>query len=225
MCIESNEIDYSQFDFLNQKQIDIIIIYLEHLRRHDKGNTFNHSYSVMNIAVQLGELLGIAGTNLAHLRLAALLHDIGKISIDEEILLKPNALTNMEWLIMRSHPPVGAMILMCQDFPDDIINGISQHQEKWDGTGYPNNLVGNGIFSYAQIIKIADSYQVMRTTSRPYQKDYRPLSPNEAEDELRKCSGKDFNPAIVNVFSANHYLFLPYILTPLPPVPMPAAAA
>ncbi len=130
------------------------------------------------------------------LRIAALLHDIGKIGIPEKVLNKQDSLTAEERNLINTHPAIGVDILSPVSEFSSIIDGVKYHHERYDGNGYPDKLSGDKIPLVASIISVADSYDAM-TTDRPYRKA---LSYDEAVKEIKKNSGKQFNPKIVEAF-------------------------
>jgi HD-GYP domain-containing protein (c-di-GMP phosphodiesterase class II) len=127
---------------------------------------------------------------------AGSLHDIGKIGISETILNKEGKLDNIEWGIMKLHPVKSAEILETTEEYKDIAEVVAAHHERWDGTGYPNGLRGEGIPKMARIIAVADAYDAM-VEIRSYRA---PVSKEDAIAELVKCSGTQFDPHIVDVF-------------------------
>jgi len=156
--------------------------------------TRGHSDRVAGYATLIAERLGIAHEQRVALEMAAYLHDIGKIGIAEEILLKPGALTDDEMAQMRHHPLIGANILKPVAFPWAITPVVRHHHEYFDGTGYPAGLRGDEIPLLARILTAADSYEAM-TADRPYRTG---LSSTDAIAELRRCSGTQFDPRIVD---------------------------
>jgi len=128
------------------------------------------------------------------LRVAVLLHDIGKIGIGDTLLNKESPLTDEEERIMREHPLKGAEIIRPIKELKYIIPIIRHHHERWNGTGYPDGLSGNMIPIGARILNVADSFEAMRS-DRPYK---RGLTIEEAEQEIIKYSGIQFDPQIVN---------------------------
>jgi len=159
--------------------------------------TRGHSERVAVYSVRIGERLGLDGKDLDFLRYAALLHDVGKISIKEEILNKPGRLTDDEFQTMKKHPEYGAAIMMPVKAFRRIIPSMYYHHEKYCmGGGYPHGLQGEDIPLEARIISVADSYDAM-TSHRPYR---RALSIEQAVGELLKYSGTQFDPNIVDVF-------------------------
>ena len=127
---------------------------------------------------------------------AAYMHDIGKINISQDILIKSSRLTEVEWEVLKSHPKNGAEIIKNVSILKEVVPIILQHHERYDGTGYPNRLKGNEISYLARMLTVVDSFDAM-TSSRPYQS--RKTFP-EALAELERCSGAQFDPEIVQDF-------------------------
>lgn len=156
----------------------------------------SHSERVMGYTVFLAKKMGIAGKELEELAKGALLHDIGKIGISDNILLKPGKLDESEWIEMRRHPQVGYAILSEIDFlkrPTEIILG---HHERFDGTGYPNQLKGSQIPVGSRIFALVDTLDAM-TSDRPYR---RALPFEAVTKEVIKYSGTQFDPEIADLF-------------------------
>lgn len=158
--------------------------------------TGSHSERVMNYTVLLAEKMGIAEAELGVMARGALLHDIGKIGISDNILLKPAMLDEAEWKEMRRHPQLGHDILSGIRFLKAPAEIILSHHERFDGSGYPNRLAGRDIPLGSRIFTLADTLDAM-TSDRPYRK----ALPFEAVlDEVKRCSGSQFDPEIVDVF-------------------------
>jgi len=155
-----------------------------------------HSSRVSFLCIKIGRALGMKGDELNSLRAISNLHDIGKIAIDSSILNKPGPLTNKEWEIVKKHPEIGYRIIATSHEYAEIANDILSHHERYDGKGYPRGLLGDNIPIRARIISVADSFDAMIST-RPYRK---PLTTQEAIDELKRNSGTQFDPNIVEVF-------------------------
>lgn len=159
--------------------------------------TRGHSERVAVYAVRIGERVGMAGRDLDFLRYAALLHDVGKINIRDEILNKPGRLTDDEFTVMKRHPEYGAAIMMPVKAFQKIIPFMFYHHERYcAGGGYPVGLSGDAIPLEARIISVADAYDAM-TSHRPYR---RALSIEQAVQELIKNSGSQFDPKLVDIF-------------------------
>ncbi|PIU64231.1 MAG: hypothetical protein COS85_13235 [Armatimonadetes bacterium CG07_land_8_20_14_0_80_59_28] len=162
--------------------------------------TRDHSDNVSLYAVRVAEELGLSGAEIETVRFASILHDIGKIGISEGILLKPGKLTDEEFEKMKEHPAIGANILADAEFPWDIVPIVYHHQEKYDGTGYPDGLTGEAIPIGARIISVCDTYQAV-TSDRAYRKA---LPEEKAIDILRKVSGTQLDGNIVALFLKIH---------------------
>lgn len=163
--------------------------------------TMGHTERVVNIALTIARNLSniqIENWNIfkESLSIAALLHDIGKISIPEKILNKKKPLNEKEWQFILRHPVVGFEILSSLEEYQDVLLGVKYHHERYDGKGYPSALKGENIPLIACIISVADSYDAM-TSERPYRKA---LTPQDALIEIKKNRGKQFHPLIVDAF-------------------------
>jgi putative nucleotidyltransferase with HDIG domain len=160
--------------------------------------TAGHSQRVQRIAVALGEELGLERERLDVLRFAGLFHDIGKIGVPDAILTKPDRLTKLEFEIVKHHPEDGARIVGRLHPLHAAVPAILHHHERWDGQGYPHGLRGEGIPLEAAIVGLADALDAM-TTDRPYS-SARTLE--DATDEIVRCRGTQFAPAVVDAFVA-----------------------
>lgn len=156
----------------------------------------SHSERVMNYTTFIGRRLGIAGKELEELAKGALLHDIGKIGISDNILLKPGQLDESEWVEMRRHSQVGYSILSEITFLKAPAEIILSHHERFDGTGYPRGLKGDSIPVGARIFALVDTLDAM-TSDRPYRKAL-PLDAVTAE--VKRCSGTQFDPELADLF-------------------------
>lgn len=159
-------------------------------------STHRHSQAVTELSVALARELGLSEEQVQTIRDAAILHDIGKIGISEEILFKPGPLTSGERAVVEAHPVVGASILLGIPHMEPLIPLVRHHHERYDGTGYPDHISGDQIPLGAQILAIADAFDAI-TTERPY---HRGLSIPEACELLRKEAGTAFAPALVEAF-------------------------
>jgi HD-GYP domain-containing protein (c-di-GMP phosphodiesterase class II) len=160
--------------------------------------TRGHSDRVAKYSVHVGRQLGLTEEELDRLKIAALLHDVGKIGVDDRVLKKPGALTPEEFDIMRQHPAKGANIMRPVAQLKDMLPGIELHHENVDGGGYPYGLKGEQIPMMARIIGVADTFDAI-TTNRPYQSG-RGLE--EAFEIIRKLAGKKFDPRVVDALEA-----------------------
>ena len=158
--------------------------------------TRGHSRRVTLYSVAIAEQLGLSAKEIENIRYSGLLHDVGKIGISDSIIRKPGRLTDEEYGIIKTHPSIGARILKPVDFLADKIPGVLHHHEYYDGRGYPDHLVGEDIPLAGRIICVADCFDAM-TTNRPYRKG---LSVNTVIAELKKLSGKQFDPICVEAF-------------------------
>jgi diguanylate cyclase (GGDEF)-like protein len=160
------------------------------------GFTGSHSDRVGELAARIARRLGVEDAQIELTRVAASLHDLGKLAIPEEILRKPGTLNESERLVLQRHPQIGHRMLESLGV-EPIADWVLHHHERWDGDGYPDRLRGEEIPLGARIIFVADAYDAM-TSERVYD---RSLSPSEALEELERCSGSQFDPAIVDAFS------------------------
>lgn len=158
--------------------------------------THGHSIRVAEYSVFLAEELRLTDVEIREVELCALLHDIGKIGIPDNVLLKPARLTRAEFEIMKSHPVRSAKILEKISPLRNLIPGIKHHHERFDGLGYPEGLKGTNIPLYARIILIADTYDAM-TSTRPYRLA---MDKEIAFAELEKCANTQFDPQLVDAF-------------------------
>ena len=158
--------------------------------------TGGHTRRVMSYSLAIGRALGLSGIDIINLKLAAILHDLGKIGISDEVLLKSNELSRDEFEHMMLHTVYGAEILNNIAHLKDVIPGVKHHHEQYDGSGYPDGLRGKGIPMIARIIAVADTFDAI-TTDRPYRKG---LSLASAFEELKKSAGTQFDPAVVEAF-------------------------
>jgi diguanylate cyclase (GGDEF)-like protein/PAS domain S-box-containing protein len=155
-----------------------------------------HAQRLKEISVKIGKKMALYDNELDDLSLLAMLHDIGKIAIPDYILGKPAMLTEEEWKIMKSHCEIGYRIAVASPELAHIANLILSHHEKWDGTGYPQELKGEEIPLLSRIITIVDAYDAM-TSDRPY---HAAVTSDVALGELKRCSGTQFDPIIVEKF-------------------------
>ena len=154
-------------------------------------------------AVGIGNILGLSENEIDALRTAALLHDIGKLAIPDHILNKPGKLTPAEMDKIRIHSSVGASILEKVGFPYPVVPTVKYHHECWDGSGYPERLMGNKIPLTARILTVADAYDSLRG-ARPY----RPaISRKDARNFVDSGAGTQFDPKIVSIFLSNLNVF------------------
>jgi HD-GYP domain-containing protein (c-di-GMP phosphodiesterase class II) len=158
--------------------------------------TRGHSERVARYSIAIGKHLGLPPEQIKNLRISALLHDVGKIGIDDRILRKPGALSEDEFEIMKTHPEKGAAIMSGVAQLIDIIPGMKYHHEKWSGGGYPEGLVGDQIPMQARIVAIADTYDAM-TTNRPYQKA---MELGYVVEKIVSFAESRFDPQVIDAF-------------------------
>jgi len=159
--------------------------------------TRGHSERVARYSVAIGKNAGLSEQEMRNLRISALLHDVGKIGIDDRILRKPGALSDDEFEVMKGHPAKGAAIMSGVAQLIDIIPGMKYHHEKWSGGGYPDSLTGEEIPMQARIVAIADTFDAM-TTNRPYQKA---MEINYVVEKIKSFAGTRFDPRVVDAFA------------------------
>ena len=160
------------------------------------GETEEHALRMTDLALALGRELELSNTQLNYLSLLATLHDIGKVTIPENILRKPGNLSDEEWEIMRDHPERGYRIAAATEEFAPIANYILHHHERWDGSGYPRGVKEDEIPLLSRIISIVDAYDVM-TNGRPYKE---PMTEDEALEEIARCAGSQFDPELAEKF-------------------------
>jgi len=163
-------------------------------------STHDHLKRVQTYAVQLGKDLGLSEAELNALRAASMLHDIGKLAVPEQILSKPGKLTPEEFDRMKIHPIVGAEILDRVQFPYPVVPIVRSHHEKWDGTGYPHGLKGQGIPIGARILSVVDCFDAL-TSERPYR---RAMSADEAMKHLISEIETSFDPRVVEAIEKRY---------------------
>jgi len=156
--------------------------------------TKGHSERVAKISVILAQELNLSNRDIENIEYVALLHDIGKIGIEDRILSKEEKLTTQEYKKIQEHPVVGAKIIEPIDFLKNAYISIYHHHERYNGNGYPDGLKEKNIPIYARIIGVADAYDAM-SSDRPYRKKF---SKEKILKEFTDQSGKQFDPQIVN---------------------------
>ncbi len=156
-----------------------------------------HTQRLLDHCMKMGEQKKLSDTTMTALALLSQVHDLGKISIPDSILFKPESLTDEEWQIMRQHPEKGYRIAMVSS-PDlkEVANLILTHHERWDGLGYPLGLKQEEIPIECRILSVADSFDAM-VSERPYSA---PKTKEEAITELERCAGSQFDPEVVRLF-------------------------
>src|SRR6266540_2030449 len=182
------------FDNLERTFLETVEALANALEANDEY-TSSHARWITDLALKVGEELGLEGTSLKRLELGALFHDIGKIGIPETILSKPGPLTPAEREIVETHPELGEKIIAPIDRLEEVRPIVRHCHERYDGDGYPDRLSGDDIPIESRIILVCDAYHAM-TTDRPYRKR---LSADEALRRLQEAAGTQFDPRVVEV--------------------------
>ena len=186
----------SRRDQARGSNLAAVLALTEVLDIRDAG-TAHHSQTVGRYSEAIARGLGLPEDLVERVRLAGILHDIGKIAVPDAVLSKPGKLTDEEWAEMRKHPQVGALIVDGAELKD-VAAWVGSHHERPDGNGYPAKLAGDAIPLEARILAVADAYEAM-TCDRVYR---RALPVEVARDELRKGAGSQFDERVVDVFLA-----------------------
>jgi diguanylate cyclase (GGDEF)-like protein/putative nucleotidyltransferase with HDIG domain len=163
--------------------------------------TGEHSEAVIEMSGAVARNLGLNMPEVERVKSAALLHDIGKVAIPDEILHKPGPLTDDEWRLMREHPVIGERILRVLPGLGTVARIVRHEHERWDGGGYPDGLAGSAIPLGSRIIIAADTYHAI-TSDRPYRAS---RSHSEAIEELTRCAGSQFDPAVTAALIGHLY--------------------
>ncbi|MGK2850016.1 MAG: HD-GYP domain-containing protein [Candidatus Limnocylindrales bacterium] len=171
----------------------------------DKRDPFTalHSQRVKNIAVDIGRVMRVNDAELEALEWGGLLHDVGKIGVPDNVLLKQERLNREERMIMNAHPVLGAQIIAPVTKLAPELPIIRHHHEWYNGSGYPDRLIGDEIPKLARILHVADAFEAM-TAARPYRMT--PLTHEQALGELRKFAGIQFDPVVVDAFVKTHHV-------------------
>jgi len=183
------------FEELEEAYLQAIVALSRAIDARDSA-TGQHSNRIAFLAAAVAQAMGCSREDTEAIWWGAVLHDIGKLAVPDEILRKPAGLTEEEWRVIRRHPEVGAEIVAPLRRLSRVIPLIRHHQERWDGTGYPDGLKGEEIPLGARILAAVDAYVAM-TEDRPYRTA---LSHEQAIEELRRQAGKQFDPRVVEVF-------------------------
>jgi len=183
------------YRILRKSYLDSIKVLAEVIETKDPY-TRGHSDRVRALSRKIAARLGFTEDRLENLEYGALLHDIGKIGIQDEILLKQGVLTAEERHSVQKHSLIGVRIVKGMDFFKDNVPMIQHHHERYEGNGYPDGLSGKTIPIEARIIAIADAFDAM-TSMRPYRKA---MSLEETLAEMERCGGKQFDPRLLSLF-------------------------
>jgi PAS domain S-box-containing protein len=190
------------FEELQRSNTDLILAYDSTIEGWSRAldlrdrETEGHSQRVAGLTLLLAQSLGISDSELMHARRGALLHDIGKLGIPDSVLLKPGPLTDDEWVLMRKHPAYAYDMLAPIPYLRQALDIPFCHHEKWDGSGYPQQLKGVGIPLVARIFAVADVWDALRS-DRPYRAAW---PHGKVREHIRSLSGSHFEPRIVQAF-------------------------
>jgi putative nucleotidyltransferase with HDIG domain len=165
--------------------------------------TSKHSVRVKEIAVDIGRVMRVGDAELEALEWGGLLHDVGKIGVPDRVLLKAERLNKEERTIMNAHPVLGAQIIAPVTKLAPELPIIRHHHEWYNGSGYPDRLIGDEIPALARVLHVADAFEAM-TAQRPYRMT--PLTIEQALGELRKFAGVQFDPVVVDAFVKTHWV-------------------
>jgi HD-GYP domain-containing protein (c-di-GMP phosphodiesterase class II) len=196
-------IDNAQlFDNLQRSNIDLALAYDATIKGWSRTldlrdrETEGHTQRVTELTERLARAMDISEAEIVHIRRGALLHDIGKMGVPDDILFKPDKLTDDEWVLMRKHPQLAFDLLAPITYLKPALNIPLCHHEKWDGTGYPRGLKGEQIPLAARLFAVVDVWDALR-----YDRPYRKAWPEEkALEYIHAESGKHFDPQVVKVF-------------------------
>ncbi|MEK7773213.1 MAG: HD-GYP domain-containing protein, partial [Deltaproteobacteria bacterium] len=183
---------YSILKSMNLQFVNVLAETIEAKDRHTRG----HCNRMRFICVEIGRLLGLSENDIEVLEYASILHDLGKIGVNDFILNKNGPLDKDELNRIKEHPEIGEKILQGIPMMDTVAKIIGAHHENFDGTGYPKGLKGGDIPLASRVIAVADIYDAM-TSDRPYRKG---LPLNVVLDEMNRVSGTQLDPAIAGLF-------------------------
>lgn len=193
---EASDYMYSR-KLLNRKSSHSTILSSITATMHERSHeTEEHANRLSKLAKRIGVKMSLSQKSLDELEVFAMLHDIGKIGIDDQILNKPGKLSDEEWVIMKKHPEIGHRIAMSATELENIAEYILSHHEHWDGSGYPRGLAGEDIPLLARILSVVDAYDAM-TQDRVYRKA---MSREAAIGQIRDNAGTQFDPQIAKIF-------------------------
>ena len=158
--------------------------------------TRGHSDRVAYLSAETARVLGLSDEEVERVRIAGIVHDVGKIGVPESVLCKPGRLTDEEFEKIKKHPEIGFRILEGIPGLQDILPGVLHHHERYDGRGYPHGLAGEDVPLLARIIGVADTFDAM-SSNRAYRSK---MSREVVLAEIAKCSGTQFDPAVAEAF-------------------------
>jgi HD-GYP domain-containing protein (c-di-GMP phosphodiesterase class II) len=182
-------------DYLKNLNPQAVMSLAEAVDRKD-GYTHSHSTAVARIAHRLALELGLSAAAAERVGIAGRLHDIGKIGVPDAVLRKPGRLDDAEFALVRKHPIDGEAILAPLEFLADVLPGVRQHHERFDGRGYPDGLAGQAIALEARIVQVADTYHAM-ASRRPYRNR---LAEEFIRQDFAKNAGIQFDPEVTRAF-------------------------
>lgn len=201
--LDQNQLDQNQLDQVRgrfeedqQKNMEVIISALSKLIEAKDPELYEHSKRVSNVALFISNQLGLSNEDRMLIQLAAQVHDLGKISLRDQIVYKNSSLNENEYLEMKKHPVVGAEILRQFQINERLVKIVEQHHERVDGTGYPKALPAKDIVIGAKILAVADAYDAI-TSDRVYRKG---LPEEEALEIITKACGSIYDEMIVKFF-------------------------
>lgn len=186
---------HSEYDALENAYLETVLALARAIESRD-SYTGDHSHDISIWTEEIARRLGCTDDTIRIIYWASLLHDIGKIGVPDQVLHKPGPLTDEEWEIMKTHPDIGANIIEPIESLAGVAELVRAHQERYDGSGYPQNLKGEEIPIGARILAVVDAFSAM-TDTRVYRKA---RTPEEAIEELRHCAGTHFDPQVVEIF-------------------------
>jgi putative nucleotidyltransferase with HDIG domain len=160
------------------------------------GYSLGHSSRVAASATRTAQEMGLSNGEVETLRLAALLHDIGKLGVSDTVFARPAPLTEDEYHAVKEHPARGEEVISAAGFLDGVAPIVRRHHEWWDGSGYPDGLKGRAIDPLTRILTVADAYDAM-VSPRPHRPAH---TAEEAMAELSKCAGMQFDPSVIEPF-------------------------
>ena len=182
-------------NYIEEEHFETINSISEAIETRD-AYTRTHGDRLIDYGVVVAKELGLSDNEIKNIRYAAAMHDVGKIGIKDSILNKQGKLTDEEYEEIKKHPEIGYTMLKKIKFLSHIANDVLHHQERYDGKGYPSGLSGENIPIASRIIAVIDTFDAM-TTDRPYRKA---LPTEAALEELKKNSGTQFDPKVVEAF-------------------------
>ena len=192
-------LDITERKNAEQKLIDTYDITLKGwakaLELRDK-ETEGHTRRVTELTIKLAQACGVPADEIDDLRRGAILHDIGKLAISDQVLLKPGELNGEEWVSMSQHPKLGYQLLAPIDFLKGSLDIVLYHHERWDGSGYPEGLHGEDIPLSARIFAIVDVWDAIQS-ERPYKKAW---TRQDAITFMSKNAGSHFDPKLIELF-------------------------